>query len=319
MIFSVKLATIFAVLLRSRLEVSALPFSQVAALLPRDITHIALDERTNEYIAFKRDGTLHARYPAGQPEVHALQLRDTTGTCTNLSTTEAQTLPGWNQIVQYAKTNWGSGSYNLATNPPDYPTYPALVCINGQTQLSFTGTPQCQNTTNAVSGGVKGTNGSVQMTETTGFTATSTFTVESASTLGISSTLEATVGVPDIDEVKASFTMSAEITNTNTQSYSPSYSSTQSTSVTFDSNDGQTCNVSQGMQTCTLQATGKIQYLASGFVWFNYNSQTNGHYKWAASIDTVLTNTADRSSYATIQGSVESKTLSEYGGNCAKA
>lgn len=125
--------------MRSGLEASALPFDKVAALLPRDVTHIALDERANEYIAFKRDGTLHARYPADQPHVHALQLRNNAGTCTNLSTAEVQTrrcffdsiyqpqaqhcivylVPGWNKIVEYAQKNWGKGSYNLATNPPE--------------------------------------------------------------------------------------------------------------------------------------------------------------------------------------------------------
>ncbi|KAL0065784.1 hypothetical protein AAF712_007272 [Marasmius tenuissimus] len=44
-------------------RVSAIPFSELARGLPSDITHVAIDEDTSHYLAFKRDGTLHSRYP----------------------------------------------------------------------------------------------------------------------------------------------------------------------------------------------------------------------------------------------------------------
>jgi hypothetical protein len=194
-----------------------------------------------------------------------------------------------------------------------------MVCITNPVKLSTNGTPKCQNNTANVNGKMSGTDGSVQVAQTTGFTATSTFTVESSSTIGTESTLSATIGIPDEAGVTASFTMSTEVTNTNTKSFSPSYNNAQTITVTYNSKDGKKCVVNQTTQTCTLQATGKVQYLASGWVWFNYNDQTKGHYKWAASIEGVLTNPADRSSYATIGGSIESKTHSQYAANCDKA
>ncbi|KAG7441246.1 uncharacterized protein BT62DRAFT_908782 [Guyanagaster necrorhizus] len=32
-------------------------------------------------------------------------------------------------------------------------------------------------------------------------------------------------------------------------------------------------------KTCNIQGTGNIRYLASGWIWFNYDSETRGHYK----------------------------------------
>ncbi|KAK0435926.1 uncharacterized protein EV420DRAFT_1674065 [Desarmillaria tabescens] len=69
-------------------------------------------------------------------------------------------------------------------------------------------------------------------------------------------------------------------------------------------------------KTCTIQATGNIRYLASGWIWFNYDDKTDGHYKWAVSIKTVLTNQDDRSSFAEFKGSMLTNTLSIYEGNC---
>lgn len=90
-----------------------------------------------------------------------------------------------------------------------------------------------------------------------------------------------------------------------------------------------------------MQATGQVQYLASGWVWFNYDSATDGHYKCkcefpdrlycvqndltclsfltlgSVNIEAVLSNEDDRSSYATFTGSVATSAHASYHGTCA--
>lgn len=95
-----------------------MPFAELTATLPRDIAHIALDERSNEYVAYKRDGSLYGRYLADAPGAD-FQRRTSGATCGNLTVAEAQSLPGWNTLSKYADDNWGTGSRKVVTNPSD--------------------------------------------------------------------------------------------------------------------------------------------------------------------------------------------------------
>ena len=74
--------------------------------------------------------------------------------------------------------------------------------------------------------------------------------------------------------------------------------------------------MSSTINTCSTQATGSVRYLATGWVWFNYDSKTEGHYKWAAHIDAILTDDDDRSSFAAFKGSMASDTHAAYEGKC---
>lgn len=120
------------------LLVSAAPASvlprQIAGL-PRDTTHLALDEETLEVIAFNRNGNHLGRYPMG-----ALARR-TTGACADMSSGDVQkraflhllchpsltpthlrfktTVPGWSQLKDAAEKNWGKGKHRIVTNDKD--------------------------------------------------------------------------------------------------------------------------------------------------------------------------------------------------------
>ncbi|KAE9396736.1 hypothetical protein BT96DRAFT_921904 [Gymnopus androsaceus JB14] len=310
----VTLTTLSMLLAKS---VSAMPFAELTATLPRDITHIALDERTNEYIAFKRDGSLYGRYLADM-EGYNTQRRDTSSTCGNLTVTEAESLPGWDTITNYADSNWGTGSRSIATNPSDYSGSPAEVCITSSTvEVSFSGDPTCQTNNVTTGGELVGTNGSVAIAVAQGFTSTSTFTVSTAASIGVSDTLEVKIGFPDVADVSESVTVSTDVTNTQTSSFETSYNDVDTITVTMTAPEGKTCNAISSVTSCTLQATGQIQYLASGWIWFNYDSKTQGHYKWSVNIETVITDEADRSSYSQIKGSVATNTHASYQGTCS--
>ncbi|KAK0237302.1 hypothetical protein EDD85DRAFT_1008418 [Armillaria nabsnona] len=83
-----------------------------------------------------------------------------------------------------------------------------------------------------------------------------------------------------------------------------------------NSADEKTCTATTSTQTCNIEATGNIRYLASGWIWFDYSSKVQGHYDWAVSIEAILTNQDDRSSFAEFKGSMVANIRTSYAGSC---
>lgn len=295
---------------------AALPFSEIVRSLPRDIAHIAVDEARGHYLAFKRDGSLYGRYPVDSQSNNV--DRRAASQCAQLSVDEAKTISGWDAIEQYANDNWGDGSRNIVTNPEDYVDSPAQVCITDDVvQLSFSGDPVCQTHTTSSEGTLVGTTGEVDIEVDQGFNTDTSYTVSSASTIGVSNTLTVKVGIPEVADVTDAFTISTEVTDTTSSTFDVSYSDMSKVTVKMTAPEGKTCTATTSTKTCNIQATGKIRYLATGWIWFNYDDKTEGHYKWAVNIDSVVTNQDDRSSFATFKGSMASNTETSYAGNCA--
>ncbi|KAF9018288.1 hypothetical protein BDZ89DRAFT_1140084 [Hymenopellis radicata] len=108
-----------------------MPFHALMEILPRDASHIGLDEARREFVAYKRDGTLYGRYPATA----------TTGLTKRASQCVVEDAKNWDAIEQYANDNWGDGSRKLKTNPEDYLSQPAQFCVTDKVvELSFAGT-----------------------------------------------------------------------------------------------------------------------------------------------------------------------------------
>ncbi|PBK81569.1 hypothetical protein ARMGADRAFT_1091176 [Armillaria gallica] len=295
--------------------VIAMPFSHLVKTLPRDIAHIAVDKAEGHYLAFKRDGSLFGRYPI---DAQSSNLGHRAASkCAQLSLDEAKTLPGWNAILDYANSQWGSGSRNIYTNPAAYVDSPAQACITDDVvELSYSGNPVCETTPVAAQGGLVGTNGTITIGVQQGFNTGTSYTVSSASTIGVTSTLSVTIGIPEIADVTGELSVSTEVTDESSSTFDVSYSTVSTVSLTIDSPDGKDCTAMTTMQTCNIEATGNIRYLASGWIWFDYSSKVQGHYDWAVSIEAILTNQDDRSSFAEFKGSMVAQSYSQYNGTC---
>ncbi|KAK0489199.1 hypothetical protein IW261DRAFT_402043 [Armillaria novae-zelandiae] len=290
---------------------SALP-SLRSLSAQREVAHVAYDEDNGQLLGFKRDGTLYGRYLADDP----LLSRRSAGQCVNLTVDEAQSLPGWDAIESYAKSQWGSGSWNIVTNPTDYPGSPAFVCVSDDpVKIELDGEPQCQENTLDNVSGTSGTDGTVTLQIQQGSNMSSEYTVTSVSTLAVSSTLGVSFGVPLLS-ADASVTVSKEVTNEQTSSFETSYSSVATVTRMIKTEDGKTCSLDLKLHSCTAKSKGQIRYVATGYIWFNYNDRTKGHYKWSVHIDDVLSNEDDRSSSADIQGSISTGTHSTSKADC---
>ncbi|KAK0188639.1 hypothetical protein F5146DRAFT_673812 [Armillaria mellea] len=258
---------------------------------------------------FKRDG---GHYLAREP----LLWPRSAPQCANLSVKEAQSLPGWSAIEAYAKSQWGSGSWNIVTNPKEYSDQPAHVCVSDDpVKIELDGDPQCQDSTIDNVSGTSGTDGTVSLQVQEGTNMSSQFTVTTASTLSLSSTLGVSFGVPLLS-ADASVTVESDVTNEQSKSFETSHSDVTTVTRTIDTQDGKTCSVDLKLHSCSAKSKGQIRYLATGWVWFNYNDRTKGHYKWPVQIEDVVKSDDDRSSFADIQGPISTEAHSSSNAAC---
>ncbi|KAJ7574130.1 hypothetical protein C8J56DRAFT_1033343 [Mycena floridula] len=235
--------------------------------------------------------------------------------CQPLSVDNVQKIPGWSTVVAAAQKNWGTGSYNLVTNDPDFKDAPALACV--QTS-SVTIIPDSDPTCTSADLGGQGqlqSNGSVTLGTSAAGTSTVETTVTQESSLMVGSTT--TVGI-NIEGIKAeeAITVQATVTNTVGSSNSASTTVEASAGITYTPNPGQKCSASLIQTTCSMTGHGQVDIQATGWVWFEFNDQTNGHYKWALNLDAVLPNAKDRSSPLQLKAAAKSKSRAKYEEKC---
>ncbi|KAJ7490785.1 hypothetical protein FB451DRAFT_1221065, partial [Mycena latifolia] len=290
--------------------------------LPRDATHLALDEHAREIIAFSRRGEQLGRFAfANGTDINISRRNVSSGACADLSSDDVQKLPGWNTLKSTAEKNWGTGSYNVVTNDKNYPDSPAQNCVSTDVvQIALDGNPSasgsCHTTNDKSDGKMVGSDGTVALTETTGtvYTTSTTVTQESSISAGVS--ISATVGIPEVESVTAGYSFSATFTNSLSSAQTQESDESHSSTVTVNNPAGKTCHLEFTTQTCTLTGTGSIRMLGTGWVWFEYNDQTQGHYKWALSIDQTLTNQDDRSTFIKFKTSTGTTSNTNYTSHC---
>ncbi|KAJ3871585.1 hypothetical protein F5051DRAFT_195605 [Lentinula edodes] len=224
--------------------------------------------------------------------------------CRNLTKDDFEKLPGASKLKATATKRWGK-HFSVKLNDPKEPQYPAEVCVK-PTTVKFTGKPEC-HVTNATTGGQ--------------------FTISSAASISLSSSFMTSVSFPAITDIMDATTVNVGITNTQTTSFTTTYTSTTTMTLTMSSPEGESCNASQTMKLCTIQAIGEVVLYARGFVGFDYGSavtdkevtakgeKSEEHYKWFLPFDSL--SEADISSTATFQGSTTSNIHGKYQGNCA--
>jgi len=298
--------------------VSALPYNEVARNFPSNVTHISFNEDSGQYQAYHRDGSLYGTYyydPTRHYDEHTRRAAATI--CAPLSIDEAKTLTGFPQLEAYANANWGTGARNEVTNDPGQSDSPATACVSSDVaQVQLSGTPVCTPSNGVTNASVSGTTGTITSSVTQGYTNSGQWSVTTASSIGVSATVSATIGIPDIGSIGSSLTTSATFTNTVAQGFTTTASTQTGNQLTFNVPSGESCHVTYDSTTCNVGGTGQVRYVASGWVWFEYISTVQGHYKWAVSIDNVITNLDDRSSFMVFTGSIQANTNANFNAVC---
>ncbi|KAJ6595759.1 hypothetical protein DFH09DRAFT_1410581 [Mycena vulgaris] len=282
--------------------------------LPREATKIAYDPDTGIISAFdKRGGFIGT---AVFTERASFEKRDT-GSCVDLSPDDVKALDGWGTLEAQAKSNWGKGSYKLATNVDGENGYPATACVSDSTtQITLSDTPDCTTTTQTSGGTLVGTNGTVTLSTVKGTdtSTTTTTTKTSAFTLGLS--VAATIGIPDVIESTTTISTSVTITNTLSSAVTTGSNQQQTSTISMAAKAGQTCSLTFTNKACSGAGKGSVGFVATGWVWFQYDSKTDGHYYWALNMEAVLDEAA-RTSSLEFSAAISATDLANYSGSCA--
>ncbi|KAJ8515471.1 hypothetical protein ONZ45_g7130 [Pleurotus djamor] len=308
------LSSLAAVLIVTPLLVVANPLPHIPRDLPNGTDRIAYDEKNHSLLAFDASGKMLGRVDPGvaNPQKRAA------GSCSNLSADDAQKLPGWKAIEDQANKNWGNGKRKIVTNDQDFANQPAQLCVgDGPVAVTKDGQPQCSTNQQSTEGKLA-QDGSVTLDFSQGTDFSATHTVTKESTLGTSTKISVEISFEDFFEFGSEVTASASFSNTLSDSTTSSGSTMSKTSTTMKAPAGKQCHLDFKVKACTIQGKGSIPYVATGWVWFEYDSKVQDHYKWAVNIDQAIPKVEDRSSNIEFKSAVSSSTKSEYNGVCDK-
>lgn len=287
---------------------SALPASKRAG--SADINHVIQHTHEDSY------------YVRGNPSIYARGA----SSCTPLTLEQVKALPGWSKIQQYATNTYGDGGVNIVVNPPEYPNAPATVCLqDGPIPIKLQGPPSCTTNSGEIGGTITGTTGSYQLSFQQGYSNSATWTVTQESSLAVGVTVSATIGIPEVADVSTSITATTTLTNSLSKSFTTTVDNQQTQTMSVNTVDGKPCKGTMTTKTCNAQGTGSARYVASGYVWFNYDdarppkSDPNGgkHFKYAVDIASVLTNIDDRSSSMTFSGAMQITSKTNFNAKCS--
>ncbi|KAL1705334.1 hypothetical protein EV121DRAFT_258697 [Schizophyllum commune] len=287
---------------------SPMPAPRLNAV-PRDAAKLAVDEETGNYIAFDAAGK-HLGFiePSTQ-----LGRRD--GSCSALSSDDVQKLPGWDKLVSQANDNWGDHKRKIVTNDSDYPDRPASICAKDAGDITINGDPECTTSTQTLSTGVKDTTGIATVSQVTGTSFSSSQTVTQEASISVGETVDVKVGIPEVADVSSSTSLTTTFTNSLSKTTTSTSNQQTTQTVAINIPKDSTCNITYKQTSCSTHGSGQVPFTATGWVWFEYDSKTEGHYKWALNMDNALSDD-ERSSYMKFDSVVSIDTKGDYQADC---
>lgn len=242
--------------------------------------------------------------------------------CSKLDLDDAQSLPGWSKLEKYARSMWGDGDWDIVINPGGYKDKPATMCVTDHIPVLLAGEPSCNETRKDIQPEKKdGTTIQVDA----GYRNTGNWNITNVTTAAHASFFSGSFQLPNITKLHLD-----AITSTGVFINAPHNSfSTYATNVTIKSTEltvvpDKRCIGTILEQQCITPATGRIQLVATGYIWFNYktkraplaNPKGGKHFKYAVKIEDVLKNSTERSAYIDFKGYMNSTWRYDYFDEC---
>jgi len=243
--------------------------------------------------------------------------------CSLLDLDDAQQLPGWSQVEQYARDTWGTGDWTIIINPPGYKDKRATLCVADSVPIVATDKPKC----NASRVDIK-PNRDHHIKVAQGYTNSGLWNITNATSAAHSLFFSANFKMPNITQ-QSKDTLhhiigKGEFINAPHNSFLTvaTNSTTKDTEVTQVQD--KSCIGTVNQEICIIPAKGRIQFIATGHIWFEYKTKRaplanpNGgkHLRFTVKIEEVLKNETDRSAWIDFVGYMNTTMRTDYFDEC---
>ncbi|CAA7258819.1 unnamed protein product [Cyclocybe aegerita] len=249
---------------------------------------------------------------------------NTASPCSMLDLDDAESLPGWHQVIQHARSTWGEGDWTITINPPGYKDKSATMCVADPVEVVATGEPQCNNTRVDIPPEKNSNNINVDE----GYLNIGNWNITNVTSAAHADFFSGNFQMPNItfknDRELFSLKTVGKFINAPDNSFV-----TTATNVTIKKTDltpvpDKKCIGTILNQHCIIPARGRIQLVATGYIWFNYETRRaplanpNGgkHKRYTVKIEDVLKNATDRSAWIDFNGFMNTTMRYDYFDEC---
>ncbi|KAF8457884.1 hypothetical protein JB92DRAFT_3103323 [Gautieria morchelliformis] len=221
-----------------------------------------------------------------------MRKRQDTSSCQVVTLAQYQTSPYGDSmkagIEAIAMKDWG-GDFNLVVNPPDFPDRPLHFCYSsGTIPATLNKPPTCQVSISQIHGDVLDGATDVSLAVAQGNAASHTVSTQKASSVTSTTSVGVTLGIPDLGGIDVSQSLTIESDLAQGDSHTTTDNKTTTITITAHASKPGPCNIDLNVTTCTGEATATVPGFYTGYVWFNYPSRRDGHFKWDLEVDSEL-------------------------------
>jgi hypothetical protein len=243
--------------------------------------------------------------------------------CSLLDLDDAQQLPGWSRVEQYARDTWGTGDWDIIINPPGYKDKSATMCVAKSIPVVATDKPRCNMSRVDIK---PNKNHHIKVVQ--GYTNTGLWNITNVTSAAHSVFFTGNFKMPNITQQSndklRSMTGQGDFINAPYNSFLTHATNTTNKDVEVTQIEDKTCIGTVNQETCIIPAHGRIQLIATGYIWFQYQTKRaplahpkgGKHSRYAVKIEEVLKNATDRSAWIDFEGYMNTTMRSYYFDEC---
>jgi len=243
--------------------------------------------------------------------------------CSLLDLDDAQQLPGWSRVEQYARDTWGTGDWDIFINPHGYKDKSATMCVAKSIPVVATDKPQCNMSRVDIKPDKQHHIKVVQ-----GYTNTGLWNITNVTSAAHSVFFTGNFQMPNITQQSKdklrSMSGHGDFINSLHNNFLTHATNTTNKDVEVTQIEDKTCIGTVNQETCIIPAHGRIQLIATGYIWFQYHTKRaplahpkgGKHSRYAVKIEEVLKNATDRSAWIDFKGYMNTTMRSDYYDEC---
>jgi len=245
--------------------------------------------------------------------------------CSLLDFDDVQQLPGWSRVEEYAKKTWGTGDWEIDINPPGYKDKPATMCVAKSIPVVATGKPRCNSSRVDIQPDKNNKN---RISVVEGYINSGYWKITNVTSAAHSQFFTGKFKMPNITlqskEKLRPIDATGVFINAPYNNFLTAAAKTTTKNKELTKIQDRNCIGTANREVCIVPAQGRIQLIATGYIWFKYNKKRaplanpDGakHSRYAVLIEDVLKNATDRSVWIDFNGYMNATKLSDYFDEC---